>query len=57
MIKYEIPEILKEHESIIKETMRHSNEITFEIEETKPWDSKLGGCPYLESIEDYLCII
>lgn len=29
MIKYEIPEILKEHESMIKETMRHSNEITF----------------------------
>ena len=53
MIKYEIPEILKEYENIIKETMRYSNEITFEIEETKPWDSKLGGCPYLENIEDY----
>lgn len=53
MIKYEIPEILKEHEAIIMENTRYSNEITFKIEETKPWDSKLGGCPYLECIEDY----
>ena len=53
MIKYEIPEILKEHEAIIMENTRYSNEITFKIEETKPWDSKLGGCQYLECIEDY----
>lgn len=53
MIKYEIPEILKKHENIIKSTYRYSNEVSFKCEETKPWDSKLGGCPYLKSIEQY----
>ena len=53
MRKYEIPELLKEHENVIKGTFRYSNEIRFKREETKPWDSKLGGCPYLESVEDY----
>ena len=23
------------------------------IKETKPWESKLGGCPYLSSLKDY----
>lgn len=53
MIKYEIPEILKEYEYIIKRTFRYSNEISFKREETKPWESKLGGCPYLKKIKDY----
>ncbi|OCB00578.1 YwqG family protein [Clostridium beijerinckii] len=53
MIKYEIPENLKAHENIIKRTFRYSNEITFKCEETKPWESKLGGCPYLKNIEEY----
>lgn len=53
MIKYEIPEILKEHKNIIKKAFRYSNEITFKCEETKPWESKLGGCPYLKNIEEY----
>jgi Uncharacterized protein conserved in bacteria len=53
MIKYEIPEILKEYENIIKTTFRYSNEISFKREETKPWESKLGGCPYLKSMEEY----
>ncbi|WP_102274357.1 YwqG family protein [Cytobacillus massiliigabonensis] len=53
MIKYDIPELLKEHEKLIKETFRYSNEITFKREETKPWDSKLGGCPYMKNMEDY----
>lgn len=53
MITYEIPEILKKHESVIKKTFRYSNEISFKLEETKPWESKLGGCPYLKNIKDY----
>ncbi|MEK3937407.1 YwqG family protein [Sporosarcina sp. FSL W7-1349] len=53
MIKYEIPELLKEHENLITSTFRYSNEISFTREKTKPWDSKLGGCPYLKSSEDY----
>ncbi|GIO85599.1 hypothetical protein J25TS5_25310 [Paenibacillus faecis] len=53
MITYEIPEILKKHEPIIKKTFRYSNEIHFKREETKPWESKLGGCPYLKNIKDY----
>ncbi len=53
MIKYEIPEILKGHEGLIKKTYRYSNEISLKREETKPWESKLGGCPYLKSIKDY----
>lgn len=53
MIKYEISEILKDHEDLIKRTLRYSNEISFKREETKPWESKLGGCPYLENIKDY----
>lgn len=53
MMTYEIPELLKEHENLIKSTFRYSNEISFKREETKPWDSKLGGCPYLERSEDY----
>ncbi|KGR84581.1 YwqG family protein [Lysinibacillus odysseyi] len=53
MIKYEIPGLLKKHENLIKGTFRYSNEISFKREETKPWDSKLGGCPYLKSVEEY----
>lgn len=53
LIKYETSEILKEHENIIKRTFRYSNEISFKCEETKPWESKLGGCPYLKNIEEY----
>ena len=53
MITYDIPTHLKEHENLIKSTFRYSNEISFTREETKPWDSKLGGCPYLKSIEDF----
>ncbi|MEK4025961.1 YwqG family protein [Sporosarcina sp. FSL W7-1283] len=52
-MKYEIPKLLKEHEKLTKGTFRYSNEIIFKREETKPWDSKLGGCPYLKNSEDY----
>lgn len=53
LIKYDIPEILQEHENIIKRTLRYSNEISSKREETKPWESKLGGCPYLKDIKEY----
>lgn len=53
MITYKISGILKEHENLIKGTFRYSNEISFKREETKPWESKLGGCPYLKNIKDY----
>ncbi|WP_342515292.1 YwqG family protein [Sporosarcina sp. FSL K6-1522] len=52
-MKYEIPKLLKEHENLIKGTFRYSNEISFKREETKPWDSKLGGCPYLRNNKEY----
>lgn len=53
MIKYEVPELFNEYEKLIKSTLRKSNEITVTAESTKPWESKLGGCPYLEDIQDY----
>jgi uncharacterized protein YwqG len=53
MITYEIPEILKKYEDTIRSTYRYSNEISFKREETKPWESKLGGCPYLKDLEEY----
>ncbi|MCT4595646.1 MAG: DUF1963 domain-containing protein [Anaeromicrobium sp.] len=53
MLKYEVSELFREYEKIIKTSIRKSNEITFTKEDTKPWESKLGGCPYLENIEDY----
>jgi uncharacterized protein YwqG len=53
MIKYEVSELFKEYEKLIKSTVRKSNEITFTTERARPWESKLGGCPYLENIKDY----
>lgn len=52
-MKYEVPELFKEYEEIIRKSIRKSNEITFSAEDTKPWESKLGGCPYLENLEEY----
>lgn len=52
-MKYEVPELFKEYEEHIRKSIRISNEITFTAEDTKPWESKLGGCPYLEALEDY----
>lgn len=40
LIKYEIPEILKDHEDLIKRTFRYSNEISFKREETEPWEDE-----------------
>lgn len=49
----EIPKILKPYEDFLKSTVRPSNLIHFSLEETKPWESKLGGCPYMEDIGEY----
>lgn len=49
----EIPAILKKHEDYLKGTERKVNKISFERGQTLSWQSKCGGCPYLERIEDY----
>ena len=48
-----IPKILELYENYLKSTIKLSNQIMFTLENTKPWESKLGGCPYLEDIEQY----
>ena len=48
-----LPEIIEKYRTELETTLKTSNEITFSLEETKPWESKLGGCPYLESLEDF----
>ncbi len=49
----EIPEILKPYEEYLRSTEKPALEITFERGETLPWESKVGGCPYLKSGADY----
>ncbi len=43
----DLPEILAEQREFLESTLRPSVEISFELRSTKPWESKLGGCPYL----------
>lgn len=49
----ELPAIIEKYREKLEKTIRMSNEIIFSLEDTKPWESKLGGCPYLERLEDY----
>ena len=49
----EIPKILEPYEDFLKSSIKPSNLIVFTLEDTKPWESKLGGCPYLEDIGQY----
>lgn len=49
----EIPEILSKFEDYLRGTEKPSVEIMFKQAETLPWESKCGGCPYLESEADY----
>lgn len=49
----EIPEKLKKFEEYLKSTEKAAVEITFKRGATLPWESKCGGCPYLEKTEDY----
>lgn len=49
----EIPATLKKYEEYLRNTEKPTNEIIFTRASTLPWESKCGGCPYLESGEDY----
>lgn len=49
----ELPTIIEKYRERLEKTLRPFNDITFTLEDTKPWESKLGGCPYLERLEDY----
>lgn len=53
MKKKKIPKILEAYSDYLNSTIQLSNRIVFDLKETKPWESKLGGCPYLEKIEQY----
>ncbi|MCM1308131.1 MAG: DUF1963 domain-containing protein [Butyrivibrio sp.] len=44
---------IEKYRAQLEGTLKTTNEIKFTLEETKPWESKLGGCPYLERLEDY----
>lgn len=48
-----IPEKLKNYEEFLRSTEKPVNEITMKCGATLPWESKVGGCPYLEKEEDY----
>lgn len=48
-----VPEILKKYEEYLKSTEKPAVEISFKRGETLPWESKCGGCPYLEKEDDY----
>ena len=49
----EFPKELEKFREKLEKTYKTCNEIKFVPSETKPWESKIGGCPYLEKIEDY----
>lgn len=49
----ELPAIIEKYREKLEKTLKPSNELTFTLEDTKPWESKLGGCPYLERLKDY----
>lgn len=49
----ELPSNIERFRGELEKTFKTSNEIKFTVGETKPWESKLGGCPYLEKKEDY----
>lgn len=48
-----IPAQLKAYAEELRSTEKPSVEIAFSQVDTLPWESKCGGCPYLESEEDY----
>ncbi len=48
-----IPEEFKEFSEALEKDYKLSNELVFIAEPAKPWESKLGGVPYLESPDDY----
>lgn len=48
-----IPESLRKYEEYLRSTEKPAIDITFKQADTLPWESKCGGCPYLESEKDY----
>ena len=49
----EFPKELEKFREKLERTYKTCNEIKFVPSDTKPWESKIGGCPYLEKEEDY----
>ena len=49
----ELPEKLEHLRETITATLRSTNVLHYTATSTKPWESKLGGCPYLTSESDY----
>ena len=48
-----IPVKLKNFAEYLESTEQPAVDITFKCTDTLPWESKCGGCPYLEKAEDY----
>ena len=49
----EFPKELEKFREKLERTYKTCNEIKFVPSDTKAWESKIGGCPYLEKEEDY----
>ena len=49
----ELPEQLAYLKETLAATLRPSNILHYTPAPTQPWESKLGGCPYLERQKDY----
>lgn len=49
----ELPENLEKYRNIIEKTIKPYVKIKLKEQETKPWESKLGGNPYLEIGMEY----
>lgn len=48
-----IPDKLKKYEEYLRSTEKSAVDISLKRASTLPWESKCGGCPYLEKEEDY----
>ncbi len=48
-----IPKVLLKYEEYLNSTIKTINKISFRRQQTLPWESKCGGCPYLETMDDY----
>lgn len=53
MKEFKLPGILEKHREYLASTLQPSNRLKFTLQETLPWESKLGGCPYMEDISQY----
>lgn len=48
-----VPASLKKYEEYLRSTEKPAVDIIFKAGSTLPWESKCGGCPYLEKKEEY----